>query len=258
MKSAKFLLSLGIPKLTMKKGSAKRKLDSSVNATPRKSKVKALPVLDLDEYDSEIQNEPVDQLNTYDEVLTAMEESGITSSDSTRTQTVPRTHTVTQTVPRTHTVTQTVPKTHTVSVPMTQTDITFYSDSTQDTHSDSTYDTDRDIAFYSDSTNDTHSDSTYDTDRDITCYRSIYLCTSMVTRIEEAKELSHEAYLGYTSRENIETCRSQEKKLTRAEEDNVPGPNSPEVPESVDEVVLQEDGSEFAMQSAQEAIPLAG
>ncbi|CAG2204424.1 unnamed protein product [Mytilus edulis] len=89
-------------------------------------------------------------------------------------------------------------------------------------------------------------------------YRSIYLCTSMVTRIEEAKELSHEAYLGYTSRENIETCRSQEKKLTRAEEDNVPGPNSPEVPESVDEVVLQEDGSEFAMQSAQEAIPLAG
>ncbi|VDI24754.1 Hypothetical predicted protein [Mytilus galloprovincialis] len=72
--------------------------------------------------------------------------------------------------------------------------------------------------------------------------------------MEEARELSGEADLGYTSRENIETCGSQEKKLKRAEEDNVDGPCSPEVPESVDEVILQEDASKLDMESAEEGV----
>ncbi|CAC5384019.1 unnamed protein product [Mytilus coruscus] len=75
--------------------------------------------------------------------------------------------------------------------------------------------------------------------------------------VDEARDLSREAYLSYTSRENIETCGPQEKKLKRVEEDNVPGPSSPEVPEvpeSVDEVILQEDASEFDIESAQEGV----
>ncbi|CAG2235000.1 unnamed protein product [Mytilus edulis] len=73
--------------------------------------------------------------------------------------------------------------------------------------------------------------------------------------------MSRDAYLGYTLRENIETCGPQEKKLKITEEENVPGPSSPEVPEGqefVDEVILQEDASEFDIESAQEGAGHSG
>ncbi|CAC5363262.1 unnamed protein product [Mytilus coruscus] len=69
-------------------------------------------------------------------------------------------------------------------------------------------------------------------------YLLIHLQSTHKKTVDEARDLSREAYLGYTSRENIETCGPQEKKLKRVEEDNVPGlssPEVPEVPESVDE-----------------------
>ncbi|CAG2252654.1 unnamed protein product [Mytilus edulis] len=59
--------------------------------------------------------------------------------------------------------------------------------------------------------------------------------------VDEARDLFRDAYLGYTSRETIETCGSQKKKLNRAEEEYVPGPSSPEVPE-VQESVDEEHG----------------
>ncbi|VDI13690.1 Hypothetical predicted protein [Mytilus galloprovincialis] len=73
--------------------------------------------------------------------------------------------------------------------------------------------------------------------------------------------MSRYAYLGYTPRENIETCGPQEKKIKIAEEENVPGPSNPEVPEVkefVDEVILQEDASEFDIESAQEGAGHSG
>ncbi|CAC5407657.1 unnamed protein product [Mytilus coruscus] len=88
-------------------------------------------------------------------------------------------------------------------------------------------------------------------------YLLIHLQSTHKKTVDEARDLSREAYLSYTSRENIETCGPQEKKLKRVEEDNVPGPSSPEVPEvpeSVDEVILQEDASEFDIESAHEGV----
>ncbi|VDI42665.1 Hypothetical predicted protein [Mytilus galloprovincialis] len=85
-------------------------------------------------------------------------------------------------------------------------------------------------------------------------YLLIHLQSTHKKTVEEAREMSRDAYLGYTPSENMETCGPQEKKLKRAEEENVPGPSSSEVPEVqefVDEVILQEDASQFDIESAQ-------
>ncbi|CAG2216806.1 unnamed protein product [Mytilus edulis] len=92
-------------------------------------------------------------------------------------------------------------------------------------------------------------------------YLLIHLQSTHKRTVEEARGMSRDAYLGYTPRENIETCGPQEKKIKIAEEENVPGPSNPEVPEVkefVDEVILQEDASEFDIESAQEGAGHSG
>ncbi|VDI83831.1 Hypothetical predicted protein [Mytilus galloprovincialis] len=49
-------------------------------------------------------------------------------------------------------------------------------------------------------------------------YLLIHLQSTHKKTVEEAREMSRDAYLGYTPSENMETCGPQEKKLKRAEE----------------------------------------